>query len=173
MPFWLRLHSADTLEFSGPIVVPWNDDLPLRSRRADPPTAHRDQLVVGTAAGWVRLLRPSNTGAETFNFVGQLLAQGRVVSMERWEGRPAASPGVVICTANPDRVIFAEVVESYPYLNRVGSVDLVEDPGGLVFLDDGQGSLETIAVSLTGIDQIALLHLRDGAWSAGGNPRGG
>lgn len=158
---------ARALEFSGPIVVSWNDDLLCG---AVVPTADgaRQQVVVGTSAGWVRLLRPSTSVAENFGFAGQLFAQGRVVAMAPWEGRAAGSPGVVVCTANPDRVIFAELTASYPYFNRVGSVDLVEDPGSAVFLDDAGGTLGTIAVSLPGIDQIALLTELDGTWSLAG-----
>ena len=79
---------AGALEFSGPIVLPWNDDL-VCGTVVPTVDGARQQVVVGTSAGWVRILRPSSSLAESFNFVGQLFAQGRVVAMAPWEGREA------------------------------------------------------------------------------------
>lgn len=157
---------ARAVEFSGPIVVPWNDDV-VCGTVVPTLDGARQQVVVGTTVGWVRLLRPAGTFAETFNFQGQMFVGGRVVSMVAWEGRPVASPGVVLCTADPDRLIFAEVLGSYPYLRQVDAIDLVEDPGSIAVLDDPAGEMNNVAVSLPGIDAITIAREEGGAWSLG------
>ncbi len=166
--------AARALEFPGPRV----HDLPdkgLSITAVRQPGRVTDDLVVGADSGSLRLLRYSDASA-SFTILARVLLEGRVVAVVPWEGLPLQERGVVVATADPDRVAFVSVLPNLPYLTLQQTVPLPEDPGALAFVGDVLGGDGRIAVSLPGIDEVAFLA-EDGNWRldarlpAGDRPR--
>ncbi|MEN8007636.1 MAG: FG-GAP-like repeat-containing protein [Candidatus Krumholzibacteriota bacterium] len=121
-------------------------------------------LVAGSGDGALTLFRYS-AGADRFLQVDNILVGGKVVHLVPWEGRPLLNQGVVAATANPDRVVFLQVLAQAPYFTIEEIVDLDEDPGTLSFVGEVVGGVPELAVSLPGIDQVALLKQDEGLWN--------
>ena len=121
-------------------------------------------LVAGSGNGALSLFRYS-PGADRLLLVDAFLVGGEVVHLIPWEGRPLLNQGVVAATANPDRVVFLQVLPQAPFFIIERIVDLEEDPGSLSFVGELVGGIGELAVSLPGIDQVALLREEDGLWN--------
>ncbi|MBK9472922.1 MAG: VCBS repeat-containing protein [bacterium] len=120
-----------------------------------------DDLVVGMAGG--------NLALAHFSAVSNALAirqllflGGSLVQVLPWEGRPLADRGIIVAARDPDCVYFLRLADSYPYLQLEQTVELDEDPGTLAWFGDIPGGEGQLAVSLPGMDAIALLADDDG-----------
>lgn len=143
------------VEFPGPrgysLPAPALSVLPVRQ-----PGLATDDLVVGTATGRLILYRYSQA-SNNLELKQELLLGGRLGALVAWSGLPLSDRGVVAAAADPDRAWFVRVRASYPYLQVVTGVDLDEDPGSLAWFGDVAGGNPRLAVSLPGLDTIAVL----------------
>ena len=121
-----------------------------------------DELLVGMADGSLGLIRYIPTSV-SFEQRQRLVVGGRVVGLMPWHGLPLSQQGVVVATADPDRVLFLRLWDAFPFLRPEASVDLDEDPGTMAWFGDLNGGRGQVAVSLPGIDAIAILT-DDGGW---------
>lgn len=121
-----------------------------------------DDLLVGMAGGALALFDYSPP-SRTFLARQQLFFEGRVTHLQPWEGLPLAQRGVVVATADPDRVSFVTIAAQYPYLAVVATLNLDEDPGGTAWFGDVAGGHGLLAVSLPGLDAVAVVAA-DGGW---------
>ena len=163
------------VEFPGPVAInglgnttaavtiPW-------------PEESSENLVIGGDDGilsFVRLL----SGGDNFSVFYHYFGSGQVVWMDIWENPTQGDVGIVVATANPDRITFYQVQYSYPNLVALHQVDLPEDPGAFSFVGPTFPGGQELAVSLPGIDQIAILKLDGESWGssqildAGDGPR--
>jgi len=151
------------VQFPGPAVMRTSGDA-LSAVSLSLEVGTPSFLVTGSGDGALTLFRYS-IEAERFLRVADIFLGGEVVHLIPWEGRPLLNQGVVAATANPDRVVFLQVQSQAPFFSIERTVDLNEDPGSLSFvgeLVEGGGDL---AVSLPGIDQVALLRAEGGLWN--------
>ncbi len=150
------------VQFPGPVVIRTTSEalsaVPLPLEVGSP-----SFLVAGSGNGALSLYRYS-TGADRFLRVNSFFIGGEVVDLIPWEGRPLLRQGVVAATANPDRVVFIQVLPQVPFFTIEKIVELDEDPGSLSFVGELAGGLGELAVSLPGVDQVALLREEDGLW---------
>jgi hypothetical protein len=152
---------AFAVEFPGPrsfaLPDPGLSVLPVRQ-----PGQTMDDLVVGLSTG--RLVVYRYVGASSSLAPRQELAlEGRLTAMATWVGLPLTDRGVVVAGADPDRAYFVRINATFPYLQLAASVDLDEDPGTLAWFGDVDGGNAELAVSLPGLDAIAVLA-PDPAW---------
>jgi hypothetical protein len=122
-----------------------------------------DFLLSGMGNGILALHRYA-PGSDRLLQIKQFSVGGRIVAMIPWEGRPLLNQGVVVATANPDRLVFLQVLPQSPYLTIEGSVDLEEDPGTVSFIGELVGGTPELAVSLPGIDKVAFLRQEGDTW---------
>lgn len=153
---------AAAVEFPGPrsFALPAPGQTVLAVRQ---PGQSLDDLVVGLSTG--RLVVYRYVGASNSLAPRQeLILDGRLTDMAPWVGLPLTDRGVVVAGADPDRAYFVRINATFPYLQLVASVDLDEDPGTLAWFGDLDGGQAKLAVSLPGLDAIAVLAA-DPAWS--------
>ena len=122
-----------------------------------------DFLVSGAGDGTLALHRYS-AAVGRFLHIWESQVGGRIVDLIPWEGRPFLNQGVVAASANPDRVVFIQILPQLPFISIEGYVDLEEDPGTLSFLGELGGGVPELAVSLPGIDQVAFLRQEGEVW---------
>jgi hypothetical protein len=149
------------VEFPGPRLTalsqPGHSVLAVRL-----PDRATDDLLVGGGGGLLSLVGYTDV-SRAFAVRQQLNLGGRLVGLVPWEGLPLSEQGVVVAAADPDRVFFVRIQPTDPYLTLAESVDLDEDPGTLAWFGDVNGGRGQVAVSLPGIDVIALLA-DEGGW---------
>ena len=157
----LTAGQAGAVDFPGPrsfaLSAPGRSVLPVRQ-----PGQATDDLLVGMSTGQLALYRYSPV-SNSLELRQQLMLGGSLGMLTAWAGLPLTERGVVVAGANPDRATFVRVRSTYPYLEVAAAVDLDEDPGSVAWFGDlgaGQGRL---AVSLPGLDAIAVLAA-DPAW---------
>ena len=120
-----------------------------------------EDLVVGLQSGTLALVRYEPVNG-SFQILGQLLLQGRPVQLRPWAGLPISETGVVVATADPDQVHFVRLGAAFPYLSLQSTVLLEEDPGELAWFGDLPGGDPWLAVTLPGVDRVAVLADRGG-----------
>jgi hypothetical protein len=149
------------VEFPGPRLAPLAQPgysvLAVR-----PPGAATDDLLVGGGGGLLSLIGYTDVN-RAFAVRQHLYLGGRLVALEPWQGLPLSERGVVVAAADPDRVFFVRIQATDPYLTLAAAVDLDEDPGALAWFGDVNGGRGQVAVSLPGIDVIAVLA-DEGGW---------
>ncbi len=160
----VRAGSSGAVEFPGSLPVPWNDE--VTAGLAVPSSIPgREQLVVGTDSGYLRVLSAA-TDVSRFITQGFFSVGGRIVDIVPWEGLPSGQEGLVVLTANPDRLVFVDFTPGFPFFANSGAVDLDEDPGSIAFLGAPGIEDDEIAVSLPGVDRIVLIRKVEGQWAA-------
>lgn len=122
-----------------------------------------DYIISGSSDGFLSLHQLTGAG-ERFLLLTRFSLAGKPVHMMPWEGRPLLDQGLVVATANPDRLVFLGVGPSAPFFTIEDVVDLEEDPGTFSFVGDPIGGSGELAVSLPGIDKVAFLAQQDGSW---------
>jgi hypothetical protein len=148
-------------EFPGPrttaLPEPGQSVLPVRL-----PGQTTDDLLVGMGGGSLGLIQYT-PASNAFVTRQRLILGGRLVGLVPWRGLPVSEQGVVVVSADPDRVLFVKVKPTFPFLVLDRAVDLDEDPGMVGWFGDVDGGHGQLAVSLPGIDAIALLA-DEGGW---------
>lgn len=153
---------AFEVEFPGPVPLPGLGNAISAVPVPWPNTAAR-YLAVGNDLGHITLVYLLS-GEDNFSNFYRYQTSGRVVWLETWENPTGGGTGIVAATVNPDRVLFLKVLQVQPYIDLIFQVDLPEDPGTLAFVGPTFPGGEELAVSLPGIDQVALLRVIDGQW---------
>ena len=120
-----------------------------------------DDLLVGMGGGSLGIIHYSSEST-AFEFRQRLALGGRLVALAPWRGLPVSEQGVVVAAADPDRVYFVRIRATFPFLEPAATVDLDEDPGALAWFGDLNGGHGQVAVSLPGIDAVALVGDVDG-----------
>jgi hypothetical protein len=152
---------AAAIEFPGPR----NFNLPnpgLSTLAVRQPGQATDDLVVGLSTGRLVIYRYNGT-SNILAFRQELILEGRLTVVAAWVGLPLTDRGVVVAGADPDRAYFVRINATFPYLQLAASVDLEEDPGTLAWFGDVNGGHAKLAVSLPGLDAIAVLA-QEPAW---------
>ena len=163
---WCAAPAALAVDFPGPRRFP----LPASALSVMPvrmPGQATDDLLVGTATGRLMLYRYSVV-SNSLQIRQEILIGGRLTAMQAWSGLPLTDRGAVVAGADPDKVWFVRVRSTYPYLQVATSVDLDEDPGSLAWFGDVDGGHPQLAVSLPGLDAIAVLAA-DPSWRLAGS----
>ncbi len=155
--FWAA--SASAVDFSGPALFTQAGPS-LSSLGVRLPGGDVDLLVSGTGNGFLSL-NEYNPSGRFYSILNKRYIGGEIVEIIAWAGKSAQQPGIVVATANPDRILFIEVNESHPNLDVIAELGLPEDPGGMVFVGHVQTGPWELAVSLPGIDRI-LFFTDDG-----------
>jgi len=166
---------AHDVQFPGPVSLNVQGDA-SRALAVSWPGSAGQYLVVGMENGFLNLVRLL-PGGENFQVHNRFFLGGRISWMEAWENPDQGESGIVVASVDPDRVTFLEIQQTVPFFVVRHQVDLPEDPGTFAFVGPSvPGGLE-MAVSLPGIDQIAILRLENGSWTgsqilaAGDRPR--
>jgi len=128
------------------------------------PDENRDYFVVGGGDGFLNLVKYNST-SDFFTTITRFSVGGNVVFLGPWENRVSGGTGVVAATTSPDRVVFIDVVETYPHFSLVQAMDLEEDPGSCAFVGDSLAGPAEVAVSLPGIDRVVVLQENSGIWT--------
>lgn len=151
------------MDFPGPVSQS-QDGPALSGVAVKLPLTNRDDFVSGTGEGFLAFSRYNPT-SESFSVLHRFFLGGQVVSIVPWLGRSGQDPGLVVATVDPDRVVFLQVNQSFPYLAVVTEVALEENPGDLAFVGNTATGPWEMAVGLPGIDQIAFLAEDQQQWS--------
>lgn len=164
---WLAMALATgvslAVEFPGPTVLP-QDGASLAVAKVRLPGADRDYFATGSGGGFLNLSR-YDLSSEYFTVLQRQFVGGEVSGIVPWLGPGAPAVGLIVATTNPDRLLFVQVSDGFPYYDILAEIDLSEDPGGLAFVGDVAGDDVQLAVALPGIDQIVLLAHLGGAWT--------
>ncbi len=132
------------------VSVPWEDGI-------------TDFAVVGDDDGFLNLVYHVH-GDINFGLFDRFFLGGSISWVGPWEGGPYGLRGLVVATANPDRLFFLELTYSDPFFSVDQLVELPEDPGTLDFLSPGPQGQSQLALSLPGIDQLLILRQNEGQW---------
>jgi hypothetical protein len=127
------------------------------------PDTDNEYLIVGGENGFLSVVRLIS-GESNFNVLDRQYLAGKLTGMVRWENPGAGIRGLVVVSSDPDRVVFVEIRDATPYLVVTQTVVLPEDPGSLAFVGPSEPGGTALAVSLPGIDQVAVLTPVEGEW---------
>lgn len=133
------------------VSVPWSD-------------GNSDFLFVGDDDGFLNVIYHVH-GDIHFGIFMRYFLGGEIMWMGQWEGSPYGDRGLVVATANPDRLHFIEVNDTDPFINIQQTLELPEDPGMADFVGPGPEGENQLALSLPGIDQVVVIRESDGFWS--------
>lgn len=153
---------AFDVSFPGPDPV---DNLGTASCAVSVPWPDTDSeyLIVGGENGFLSVVRLIS-GESNFNVLDRQYLAGKLTGIIPWENPGTNVPGLVVISADPDRVVFVEIQEATPFLVVTQQVVLPEDPGSLAFVGPSEPGGTALAVSLPGIDKIAVLRPVEGVW---------
>ncbi len=163
LPVVFPSNSFGALEFPGPIEQPMLAS-PLCAYSIPWEDGTTDYAVVGDDGGFLNLVYHV-FGDINFGIFARFFLDGEVLWVGPWEGGPHGLRGLVVATANPDRLFFLELNYSEPLFTVEQIVELPEDPGTVDFLSPGPQGQAQLALSLPGIDQVLILRENDGQWT--------
>lgn len=158
----LAVPAQGSVEFPGPVEqpllagprsavsVPWN-------------TGNSDFLVVGDDQGFMNFIYHLFLDVNYAVYARYNLG-GDILWMQQWLDGPYGQRGLVVATANPDRLHFVEIIYSSPFVRIEQTLELPEDPGSTVFLSPGPNGEAQMALSLPGVDQVLILRQVAGQW---------
>jgi hypothetical protein len=120
-----------------------------------------EELVVGVAEGALVLVRFRSGGA--FEILERFQIGGDVVGLARLARAPNET-SLVAVTANPDEVVLLDLeAGETPFVVRA-RIGLIEDPGGVAVGRLGDDGTAGIAITLPGVDQLALIREDGESW---------
>lgn len=154
---------ALAVEFPGPIALTQEGaSLSLAPIRLA--GAGQDYFVAGTDKGFLKLYR-FNPTSQSFTALHTMVVGGQVESMVPWQVPNLPPAGLVVATVNPDRLLFVQVNESFPYLEITAELALPEDPGDVAFTGVESGGAAELMVALPGLDQVLEVGQVGGQWA--------
>ncbi len=121
-------------------------------------------LIVGDDQGYLTFVQHVFDDVN-FGIFTRYNISGDILWMDRWQGGPYGQRGLVVATANPDRLHFLEISNISPYVNIYQTLELPEDPGTGTFVSGGPENQPQMALSLPGIDEVIVLRQNSGLWS--------
>jgi hypothetical protein len=155
------LQAAET-NFPGPMPLERFGNI-LSAQPLDWSGGDFQYLALGNEDGSLYLTRFRPQSGD-FNSVTRLFLEGELTWLGPWEYVPGGGKGLVLLTRDPDRVLMIEVTESSPFFSVVAEIPLPEDPGTGAFVGPLGFTDQDLAVSLPGVDQLALLRSQGGVW---------
>jgi len=159
----LAATSAQAVNFPGPVILQ-QGGVSLSGCGLRLPDTSQDDFVSGTGDGFLNLNRYNPT-SRSFTILHRFLLGGRVVAIVPWLGRPVQQIGLVVATTEPDRIVFFDVSDEFPYLMVMAEVPLEEDPGEVAFVGNTLTGPWELAVTLPGVDQVVFLAESADVWS--------
>ncbi len=163
--------SVQAVEFPGPVSLP-QDGASLSALKVRLPGADRDYFVSGSSEGFLNLNR-YNTESRSYTILHRFFVGGEVMTITPWLGLPVQEIGLVVGLANPDRLVFVQVNDIYPFLEIAHEVALEEDPGGVAFVGNALTGPWELGVALPGTDRVVFLAESDGQWNVSSTIDGG
>ncbi len=114
-----------------------------------------------------------NTESRSYTILHRFFVGGEVMTITPWLGLPVQEIGLVVGLANPDRLVFVQVNDIYPFLEIAHEVALEEDPGGVAFVGNALTGPWELGVALPGTDRVVFLAESDGQWNVSSTIDGG